>query len=487
MRKLIAAALAGFVLVFSVVMPARAFWPVAVIAAPQMVSVSGASYAIGALGGVVGLVGMYLEIEDATSGDKVRIPVKDGAAAEPPAPAAAATVTPTSAPGVWTCVANGFETGTGSTAQEACGQPRGATQYACPNWNQATGACYKPVTGAYYDAGQGRWYVNYTYDVYCISSNCVNGATYGQVVYADSAASQMASNVSQGSATQTCAAGYSLQNGICQLSNGRIAAPDKKCDLKFTGTGAGSRYMYYDDADCPNGPTVDNSKFVPGLRMEGKVVWMAGTDAYGQKVVWQVLVDDSGGQVVLEKWRQVETGGNSAVEKTSYNIDRTTGTVTTAGQVTAAGTISAPSASTVPTTTTTAPTAADTPTVQMDATKPLMQFPNDYARENTTQAIQGDTTAIKDALSNTLEAPADPTVPGQSDFDSKWFGTTFNSLQAWSLPAHSSVCPTSSFDWNGKAYTFNAHCVLVQDHFNALEAAMMVAWSVLALFIVMKA
>lgn len=104
-------------------------------------------------------------------------------------------------------------------------------------------------------------------------------------------------------------------------------------------------------------------------------------------------------------------------------------------------------------------------------------FPSDYAR-------QGEVNAGVDKLLFTGNPPPlDPSV------SSTWtdFGNTFNSLTAWTLPGHSSVCPTSSFTAFDKSFTFDAHCQLINDHFALLSNAMVVVWSIAALFIVLRA
>lgn len=120
-----------------------------------------------------------------------------------------------------------------------------------------------------------------------------------------------------------------------------------------------------------------------------------------------------------------------------------------------------------------------------------IEFPSDYAR-------QGEAQAAADSINNTLgpkldkitETGADPTDPAQppgSEFDQAFFQGTFTSLLGWQLPAHTSQCPTSGFDWNGQTYTIDSHCQLVADHFGAFSTVMAVVWTVIALFILLGA
>jgi hypothetical protein len=60
------------------------------------------------------------------------------------------------------------------------------------------------------------------------------------------------------------------------------------------------------------------------------------------------------------------------------------------------------------------------------------------------------------------------------------------------LPQHLSQCPSATLDLSGvlgvsRVYSFDAHCGLIADHFGTLSGAMGVVWTVLALFLVLKA
>lgn len=113
-------------------------------------------------------------------------------------------------------------------------------------------------------------------------------------------------------------------------------------------------------------------------------------------------------------------------------------------------------------------------------------FPDDYARQGTLQSVDSGVSTLHKDLTDTSNVD-DPTIPDQSRFAESFFSGTFDGLKGWSLPGHVSQCPTGSFVWNSTSYTIDAHCQLVNDHFNALQAAMAVVWSLLALFIVLKA
>lgn len=120
-----------------------------------------------------------------------------------------------------------------------------------------------------------------------------------------------------------------------------------------------------------------------------------------------------------------------------------------------------------------------------------VQFPNDYARQGEAAAAASSLTPKLDQLHTDLtkiEAlPADPALPTSSQFEDSFFKGVFDALKAWRLPAHSSACPTSSFQALGSTYSFSAHCDLINGHWNELSSVMTVVWSLLALWIVLRA
>lgn len=113
-------------------------------------------------------------------------------------------------------------------------------------------------------------------------------------------------------------------------------------------------------------------------------------------------------------------------------------------------------------------------------------FPDDYARQSTLQSVDSGIATLHRDLTDSTNID-DPSIPEQSQFTDNFFADTFDGLKGWSLPGHSSQCPAGTFTWNSTSYTFDAHCQLVNNHFGALQASMAVVWTLLALFIVLKA
>lgn len=78
----------------------------------------------------------------------------------------------------------------------------------------------------------------------------------------------------------------------------------------------------------------------------------------------------------------------------------------------------------------------------------------------------------------------DPEAP--DDFKEKFFQkSAFDNLLNWS-PSGSGTCPTASFSAFGQSYSIDAHCQLAGNNFNVFRLVMMAAWTILALFVVLK-
>jgi hypothetical protein len=102
---------------------------------------------------------------------------------------------------------------------------------------------------------------------------------------------------------------------------------------------------------------------------------------------------------------------------------------------------------------------------------------------------ESDLQTIRQALTTAGDTPGDPVPSTVDDLNAAGLngGNTFTGLLAWQLPAHTSTCPTPSLNLFGHGYTITAHCTLAQNTFGVLRAAMIVFFSIIALFIVLKA
>lgn len=109
-------------------------------------------------------------------------------------------------------------------------------------------------------------------------------------------------------------------------------------------------------------------------------------------------------------------------------------------------------------------------------------FPSDYARQGEAQTAAAplrDTSIV-----------GDPVEPVAADMPT--FGSTFTNLLGWSLPAHASTCPSPTIDltsWlgTGKTFKIDSHCTIVRNNAALISSSMVVAYTVMALFIVLRA
>lgn len=60
-------------------------------------------------------------------------------------------------------------------------------------------------------------------------------------------------------------------------------------------------------------------------------------------------------------------------------------------------------------------------------------------------------------------------------------------LKNFAVPSHTSSCATGSFSWNSHTYTIDAQCQLIEQNRTLIEAAMLLVWTIAAIFIVLRA
>jgi len=117
-------------------------------------------------------------------------------------------------------------------------------------------------------------------------------------------------------------------------------------------------------------------------------------------------------------------------------------------------------------------------------------WPDDYARSGESGDAAGKVVDKLDGIAGLLTAPVTSTSDPVNSEEMPFFGTTFSGLTSWQLPAHASQCPTPSMDLGtkfGGVYVMNSHCALMADHGAKLRLAMIAAWSILSLFVVLRA
>jgi hypothetical protein len=421
------AAIMALLVFFFSVFPAKrseAFAPPLIYAAYMTATTGAGTYSIAALAGAIGIAGMYLTVQDAMD-NSVRIPLGPNSSNQPPAPAASATQVP-------------------------------ATQVPIPAGSSCLRCSTTNPSSCGYAESCSACIVNYP-SGYCMQRDPSTGQVTGEVYTA-------------ATSTPSCGAGYVLSGGSCVLQNARQASDDKTCDLLY----AQGAFATASDMNC--GSSVDGTKIAPMIR-DGKAI-AYGTNSSGRPLMWEVT---PGPQTwTVTEYEQIQTATQTQVKQTTATIDAATSAVTSVQTQTSPGSISSPGSASVPTVTdpVTQPTSpTNTPTATTNSEG--IVFPNDYAR---TGEAKNAADSITELMKPTSEV-SDPTIPEWAD---NW-GATFNPLKAWSMPGHSSSCPVGGFSWNGAAYTIDAHCQLINDHWSGLQTASIVVWTVTALWILLGA
>jgi hypothetical protein len=333
MKRLFSFALAVIIGWGSITQPARAFAPVAVLAAPQIVTASGVGYALSAMAGVIGLTGLYFTVKDAQD-NAMRVPLGPGQNNQPPEPFAPPTAVQTST--------GGAPTDMGSWARCIFDQYKaGGPGWGCGSTYSTYVECASGFLGF-----DGRSCINYQ----------VGASNYGVPYGTCSQGCQS----TQGQAS--CPSGYSVSGSSCVLQNARQATDDKTCDMLVSN----GQFSTANDMNCPS--SADGTKLTPMLR-NGKVI-AYGQNASGQPLMWEV---SPGAQsYTVKQYEQIQTPSQTQVKTTTVTVDSATSAVTSVQTSTSPGSISSPSAASAPTVTTTQDpaTSQNTPTVQKDETKP---------------------------------------------------------------------------------------------------------------------
>lgn len=447
MRKLTARIALPFVFIFLVVSPAYAL----IGLAPLVIRLGG-SAALGTGVEVSALIHLaalgyslpFIEVSSPSSPISVRIPTTE---AQPvPAPATPPSVPAESVPTYTSQIAQYVLTG--STPLEA-GQ---AMLSQC----HAMGGCA--------DAASIDYVVQLTatgWDLYATLTDGRSNWQYG--------------SASLGPSVVTCPAGTTQSGSDCIVTNPREVSADSACDYSRSGTALG---MISDPECASSGTFLETLCGLPGTTCQG--VKFNRTNSNGQPEVVTVTPTASGGSdIVVQTQRQ--SGSTPVIDSTTISVNGS-GTVTGVTGGTQTGNISAnPDGSLAVNGTGNSVTPTD------------VSFPSDYATTGEAQDAIDSISPTLQSISDSLTVSgsvADPVEPSANDMPG--WGNTFSGLTGWQLPAHGSSCPTPSVDLSavlgaGSVYTFDGHCALISDHFQALQAAMMLVWTMLSVMIVLRA
>lgn len=456
MKKNLLAVLLSFSLVFFPARNSDAILPVLGVALGY--TATGATLTAGVetvVMGALALIGVTAAFFTMTAADgsKVVVPMVPGAGGAVPAPSAPATsaqaqhLNPSA---TYTVTDNG------PSLPHACGGSGLSFAAACAATACVGGWTQVANNGGSYNAG-----VNSIVDYTC--TYWAGGYT-NQKFY--------------GATSLSCSAGYVVSGSSCVLSDAKLVTQDKRQDVARNGNTLSVTLGDLHGSLSANVLTTTNSN---------DTVSISGTGTTGQPMQTNFVTTPSG-TTILQSQQMSDSAGNTYVQTVTATVDLT-GTVTSASQSSSNTSLQPDPANP----SLLVPVSNPSGSISANPTATGGGFPNDYARAGEAAAAAATINAKLDTLHHDLSdttTVVDPLAVDPTTMPS--FGTTFDNLKAWNLPAHASTCPAPDIDLSGvfgagHVYSFNAHCQLVQDHFAALQAAMMVCWSLMAMFVVLRA
>lgn len=260
--------------------------------------------------------------------------------------------------------------------------------------------------------------------------------------------------------TNSCPSGYTLSGSSCNLSNSSLVKYPSDGISTYVSDGAGHFVLDPRDPDLP-------ASNLSGIAGQSSVTQKSADGKQSS-----TTTQNTDGSISHSTTNEYYDSTDASTHQFTQNF-----TINNAGAVTSYST-SNPAVNVI--------NGVSTPS----STPLTVTFPSDYARVGEAQSAANSTNLKLDTLHNDLtntSTPAtDPTPPPDSGY--KDFGTTFNNLTGWTLPGHTSTCPTPTFSvpW-GSTYTISAHCDLINAHWSVLQTAMTVVWTIAALFIVLGA
>lgn len=125
-----------------------------------------------------------------------------------------------------------------------------------------------------------------------------------------------------------------------------------------------------------------------------------------------------------------------------------------------------------------------------------VNFPNDYVKDSTVQVTNSRLQDIKTKMDTEAEKMdarfVNPNTPEPSVQTAPTGVDSFSLIKDHlniAVPnfTHSSQCPISSFTWNDRTYVMDQHCALITNHWSIFSASMFAVWTLLSLFIVLRA
>lgn len=352
------------------------------------------------------------------------------------------------------------------------------TTNVCPNYNPSSGGCSTSSTDctATSCTVQNQLFCPTGVNCWAQWNGCtavISGGTMYGPFYICTYPSQVAPNYIG------CANGYTFTNNECHLTNPRVASPDDFSDQKRTGetfsTYDGEAPSEFDAFLSRSTVSVNNDKITINGRDE--------TSSQPQTV--SVRNTSDGGSVLQVATQKTDSLGRTYTEVKDVVISPSG--VVSSVQASQQATYNTWNSSTNTYTSSATATSTYTPVTSSGE----IVFPSDYAKAGEAAAAAASINANLgpklDKITETGADPTDPILPGDAEWTPVFFNGTFTNLLGWSMPSHSSQCPTGSFAWNNSTYTIDSHCQLVNNHFSLFSVVMVVIWTIGALFILLAA
>lgn len=460
MRKYFARLFLPFLFVWFTVMPSRAYAIVPLIAyGVSFVSTAGVTISAADVAGLaIAAAGVaaiaYMKIT-APDGSSIAVP----AGGSVPAPAAAPNVTPT------------------ESTDGTCFVQYGATVYL-----DVQPACDAMYADQIAPRGDAQYFTHPT-AAGTVPLHCQPSVSIGVCNYSYGSSPQSYTLYSSGTSTPAgvveCPSGYVLNGATCDLADARMAVDDKRQDFS---RGLNNNFELFSG---------DQQGSISGIQgttnTAGDSLSFIGSNG-GKPSSVTVVAQPGGGYLITQSTQQQDGAGITYVSNSTINIDATGGIIGNSGSA-VSGSLDTNNASAAGGASIVSPAAGAIPAAPASSS-PIV-FPSDYARVGEAAAAAVPITNSLDTLHNDLSvttATVDPVLPTEIP----GWGNTFTDLLSWQLPAHASACPTPELDLSGvlgagHTYVMNSHCGLIQDNFDTFNAAMIVVWSTLALFIVLRA
>ncbi len=286
-----------------------------------------------------------------------------------------------------------------------------------------------------------------------------------------------------------CPPGYTNNAGTCTLvTPSQVWYPsDTLCGVINAG---GSFSLDPRDPDCygAGSPAVTTSAPPATVPVAGQPVTISnpgpasgktivGSDPSGARV--EVRTNADGSTTIITHTTSTTNNNNTVIRETTINNNYTV-TNTTTSTVNTTG----PSSWTYNVTIVNQP---GTTTNTAASTVAVSNFPSDYAKDATVAAGNAKLAEIKTALTEVGASPLDPVPPTTNEVGALLMDSTFTSLKAWGLPSRSVSCPTAAFDLWSQHFVIDAHCTLWATVSTVVSNTMLLAWGLLALFVILGA